>query len=1003
MCIAIGLFCCTALAPQQAQAAELKNLATDSTALSVNTKAVAGSVVIGENGVSITNWNNTTEANPTAAIFVNNKVNSGDTVTATVNAYTAGAASGRLLLQMRFTQACADENIWHFTGKNAGKFINMDFQHGWLELSTRQNASYTVISTPASGNGGKNGELSGGYNIFDNTDHVITMSKVDTATGIAITVAVDGVAYVKDFAIDDLDLQGSYYFAMGMATWDVVTPTAGEHLDISSLTVSGVYEAEPVRPLANLAKDESKLSVNTKAVAGSVVIGENGVSITNWNNTTEGNPTAAIFVNDKVNSGDTVTATVNAYSAGTASGRLLLQMRFTEACADENIWHFTGKNAGKFINMDFQHGWLELSTRQNASYTVISTPASGNGGKNGELSGGYNIFDNTDHVITMTKVDTATGIAITVAVDGVAYVKDFAIDDPDLQGSYYFAMGMATWDVVTPTAGEHLDISSLTVSGVYEAEPVRPLANLAKDATAFSVNTNVVDGAVEFDSDGISITNWNNSTENYATAGVFLNNKVNSGDTVTATVNAYSASTASGRLLFQMRFTPNAQDASLWTFGCGAANAGKVLMMDFRPGWLQLETRDNGTWNAETQYASGNANKNGELSGGYNIFDNTDHVVTLSKVDTATGILITVAVDGVAYVKDFAIDDLDLQGSYYFAMGMATWTATTPTAGEHLDVSSLTVSGVYEAEPVRPLANLAKDESKLSVNTKAVAGSVVIGENGVSITNWNNTTEANPTAAIFVNDKVNSGDTVTATVNAYSAGTASGRLLLQMRFTQACADENIWHFTGKNAGKFINMDFQHGWLELSTRQNASYTVISTPASGNGGKNGELSGGYNIFDNTDHVITMTKVDTATGIAITVAVDGVAYVKDFAIDDLDLQGSYYFAMGMATWDVVTPTAGEHLDISSLTVSGVYAEEEEEPVIRDFENLVFADASVEYDGQAHNLAVTGVPEGATVTYDKADLVEVGTYVITATVAMEGYNTATLTATLTITAKQL
>ena len=168
MCIAISMFCFTIFTPKQASAAELKNLATDSSAISINTKAVDGSVVIGENGVTITNWNNTAEGNPTSAIFVNNKVNSGDVVTATVNTFSASTTSGRLFLQMRFTQTCVDENIWHFTGKNAGKFICMDFQRGWLELTTRENASYTVISTPASGNGGKNGELYGGYDIFDN-------------------------------------------------------------------------------------------------------------------------------------------------------------------------------------------------------------------------------------------------------------------------------------------------------------------------------------------------------------------------------------------------------------------------------------------------------------------------------------------------------------------------------------------------------------------------------------------------------------------------------------------------------------------------------------------------------------------------------------------------------------------------------------------------------------------------------------------------------------------
>ena len=70
-------------------------------------------------------------------------------------------------------------------------------------------------------------------------------------------------------------------------------------------------------------------------------------------------------------------------------------------------------------------------------------------------------------------------------------------------------------------------------------------------------------------------------------------------------------------------------------------------------------------------------------------------------------------------------------------------------------------------------------------------------------------------------------------------------------------------------------------------------------------------------------------------------------------------------------------------------------------EFEGLVFASETVNYDGQPHSLVVTGAPEGSTITYSINCIDDVGTYPITATVSKEGYVTKTLTATLTIKGK--
>ncbi|MBO4897342.1 MAG: hypothetical protein J5590_03495 [Clostridia bacterium] len=82
----------------------------------------------------------------------------------------------------------------------------------------------------------------------------------------------------------------------------------------------------------------------------------------------------------------------------------------------------------------------------------------------------------------------------------------------------------------------------------------------------------------------------------------------------------------------------------------------------------------------------------------------------------------------------------------------------------------------------------------------------------------------------------------------------------------------------------------------------------------------------------------------------------------------------------------------------------------VTPDIEGYTFSDSSVEYDGASHNITVTaanGATEGVSIAYTSngaafTGATEVGTYPVTATITKSGYNTRTLNATLTITAKQ-
>ena len=71
------------------------------------------------------------------------------------------------------------------------------------------------------------------------------------------------------------------------------------------------------------------------------------------------------------------------------------------------------------------------------------------------------------------------------------------------------------------------------------------------------------------------------------------------------------------------------------------------------------------------------------------------------------------------------------------------------------------------------------------------------------------------------------------------------------------------------------------------------------------------------------------------------------------------------------------------------------------QDFAGLSLPDAQYTYDGQPHAIIIVGdLPQGAQVTYGEGgnSFTDPGTYPITATVSCEGYNSLTLSATLTI-----
>ena len=71
----------------------------------------------------------------------------------------------------------------------------------------------------------------------------------------------------------------------------------------------------------------------------------------------------------------------------------------------------------------------------------------------------------------------------------------------------------------------------------------------------------------------------------------------------------------------------------------------------------------------------------------------------------------------------------------------------------------------------------------------------------------------------------------------------------------------------------------------------------------------------------------------------------------------------------------------------------------VNRTFDGLTFADKTVTYNGSAQSIEVTNLPQGATVTYSPTNtFTNAGVYTVTATVSAPNFDTATLSATLTI-----
>ena len=114
------------------------------------------------------------------------------------------------------------------------------------------------------------------------------------------------------------------------------------------------------------------------------------------------------------------------------------------------------------------------------------------------------------------------------------------------------------------------------------------------------------------------------------------------------------------------------------------------------------------------------------------------------------------------------------------------------------------LAAVNSAADTTQLTNVAIDADALHINTLAPTGSVSVGSDGISITNWNSGN--NTTAGVTVKDKVGAGATVNVTFNAFTEDTAN-RFIFQLGSTASYRTESLWAWGSSNnpSGNILNM------------------------------------------------------------------------------------------------------------------------------------------------------------------------------------------------------
>lgn len=154
-------------------------------------------------------------------------------------------------------------------------------------------------------------------------------------------------------------------------------------------------------------------------------------------------------------------------------------------------------------------------------------------------------------------------------------------------------------------------------------------------------------------------------------------------------------------------------------------------------------------------------------------------------------------------------------------------------------------------------------------------------------------------------------------------------------------------------------------------------------------------------------TVTASDVEwTGEAVEPAISVVSFDGKTLVKNIDYTVSYRNALGQAVREVVD------LGANTAVITGINGytgttSVEFNVTPGEMTGLSFADAAVDFDGKAHELAVSGeLPEGAVVSYEYGEAAQAepfsfvmpGEYKVTATVKAEGFKDWTATATLTV-----
>ena len=166
----------------------------------------------------------------------------------------------------------------------------------------------------------------------------------------------------------------------------------------------------------------------------------------------------------------------------------------------------------------------------------------------------------------------------------------------------------------------------------------------------------------------------------------------------------------------------------------------------------------------------------------------------------------------------------------------------------------------------------------------------------------------------------------------------------------------------------------------------TYTVTATVSQEN--YNDKVLSADLVIDKAEAIITADAVQTFT-------YDGTVKNVDASLNHSEAVLTYTPAQGYVNAGTYKITVS-----SEETDNYVPTSKEVSLVIEkaEFAGVTFTGDTFSYDGGAHSLTVSDLPEGATVEYENNGQTNAGTYTVTATVSQENYNDKVLTADLVI-----